>query len=53
MDLQESTPEFEVDLKEAQKALAAGDIGKVTDLIIEHAAREKARSIRESRRPVT
>lgn len=44
------TPQFEAELKSAQEALAAGDIERVTDLVIEHAARNKAQSIRQSRR---
>lgn len=43
------TPLFESELREAQKALASGDIETVTDSLIERAARAKALSIRQSR----
>lgn len=44
------SPDFEMEIREAQKALASGDIETVTDMLTEHAARAKAQSIRESRR---
>lgn len=44
------TPLFESELRDAQKALASGDIETVTDSLIERAARAKAMSIRQSRR---
>lgn len=40
-------PEFEAELRRAQKALASGDLDTVTDLMIEVAARSKAQRIRE------
>ena len=40
-------PEFEAELRGAQKALASGDLDTVTDLMIEIAARSKAQRIRE------
>ncbi len=43
------TPQFEAELRNAQEALASGDIERITDLVIEQAARSKAHSIRESR----
>lgn len=44
-----TTPDFERTLRDAQTALASGDIETVTDLIIEQAARDKALFIRQSR----
>ncbi len=44
-----TTPLFERTLRDAQAALASGNIETVTDLIIEQAARNKALSIRQSR----
>lgn len=40
-------PEFEVELRQAQEALAAGDLDLVTDLIMQTAARSKAARIRK------
>lgn len=40
---------FESELRDAQEALASGDIETVTDSLIERAARAKALAIRQSR----
>ena len=39
-------PEFESELREAQEALASGDLDAVTDLVMQVAARSKAERIR-------
>ena len=43
------TPQFEAELRSAQEALAAGNIERVTDLVLEQAARYKVQSIRDAR----